>query len=471
MWQSGGGRNWSLPYKNACTIMAETWGRCVKSAGAHELVTKRYHEFRDPIHGFITLDSDERRVLDSAPVQRLRHIHQLAMSYLVYPGATHKRFEHSLGVMELAGRVYDVVTAQDNIHESFRRTVLNFTDDERTYWRKVLRMAALCHDIGHLPFSHAAEGILPQGETHESITAELIQGDPMAAIWASMTPPLRSLDIAKVAVGPEKLRDQQFTEWERLLYEIIGGDALGVDRMDYLLRDSHHAGVAYGRFDHYRLIEAMRILPASPQTDTPALGVEAGGIHSTEALLLARYFMFMQVYYHHVRVAYDLHLEQFLKEWLPGGQFPEGSDGLELLTDNQVLSAITASVLDVSSPGHAPASRIVNRGHFRRAYTLTPNDAETYEDPVSAIAEACENRFGDEAVLQKSYRQSDPATEFPVSDSQGYTEPSLAWSTPLRQIPIVDVGYVLVDPANANDARDWIRSEKDSILSQATDGE
>ena len=165
----------------------------------------------------------------------------------------------------------------------------------------------------------------------------------MGEIWGSMTPPLRPLDIAKVAVGKEVLRDQEFTDWERPLYEIIGGDALGVDRVDYLLRDSHHAGVAYGRFDHYRMIETMRILPASPQFDSPALGVESGGIHSTEALLLARYFMFMQVYYHHVRVAYDLHLEEFLKAWLPAGQFPENWNDLQALTDNQVLSAITES--------------------------------------------------------------------------------------------------------------------------------
>lgn len=71
---------------------------------------KEYHEIRDPLHVFIRLDSDERKVLDSYPFQRLRYIHQLALSYLVYPGATHRRFEHSLGVMELAGRVFDVVT-------------------------------------------------------------------------------------------------------------------------------------------------------------------------------------------------------------------------------------------------------------------------------------------------------------------------------------------------------------------------
>ena len=88
------------------------------------LVAKRYHEIRDAIHGFVRLESDERRVLDSPPIQRLRNIHQLAMSYLVYPGATHKRFEHSLGVMELAGRVFDVVTARQNVHGSWLATYL-----------------------------------------------------------------------------------------------------------------------------------------------------------------------------------------------------------------------------------------------------------------------------------------------------------------------------------------------------------
>ena len=406
-------------------------------------------------------------MLDSAPVQRLRDIHQLAMSYLVYPGATHKRFEHSLGVMDLAGRVFDAVTAPDNVHESFRRTVLNLTDDEKGYWRKVLRMAALCHDVGHLPFSHAAETeLLPQGKSHESITADLIQGEQMRELWSSMTPPLRPEDIAKVAVGKDVLRNQEFTDWQALLYEIIGGDALGVDRVDYLLRDSHHAGVAYGRFDYHRLIETMRILPTSPQSDSPTLGVERGGIHSTEALLLARYFMFMQVYHHHVRVAYDLHLEEFLNEWLPGGQFPEDWDALRALTDNQVLSAIAESARHESMAGHEHARRIVSRGHFRRAYTLTPRDTETYVDPVSAIAVACVERYGASGVRQRSFRQSGPVTEFPVSDSQGNVESSSDVSTPLTQVPVVDIGYVLVDPAVVDDARDWIRSNKDSILSE-----
>ena len=319
------------------------------------MVTKRYHETRDSIHGFIKLDSDERRVLDSPPVQRLRHIHQLAMSYLVYPGATHKRFEHSLGVMELAGRVFDVLTAQDNIHDSVRQTVMNLTDEQKAYWRRVLRMAALCHDIGHLPFSHAAEKeLLPEGRSHESITADLIRSDLMAEIWEALTPPLRPLDIAKISVGQKYMAGETFTDWELLLYEIIGGDSFGVDRMDYLLRDSHHAGVAYGKFDHLRLIETMRVLPVSQQDDSPALGVESGGIHSTEALLLARYFMFMQVYCHPVRVAYDLHLKEFLLDWLPGGKFPQEWDCLKTLTDDRFSAELRMQPRTSPRMGTAP---------------------------------------------------------------------------------------------------------------------
>ena len=100
----------------------------------------------------------------------------------------------------------------------------------------------------------------------------------------------------------------------------------GADRMDYLLRDSHHVGVAYGRYDLHRLIDTIQILPAPPADDCESsqsgeltLGVELGGLQTAESLLLARYFMFKQVYFHHVRRIYDLHLLDFLKLWLPNG--------------------------------------------------------------------------------------------------------------------------------------------------------
>src|SRR5438270_3285509 len=114
-------------------------------------MVKALHEIRDPVHTFIRVDTDERTVVDSPPVQRLRHIHQLALTYLVYPGTTHKRFEHSLGVMDLASRIFDVVTAPESLLDNSVRDIIP-DDQGKSYWKSVLRMAALCHDLGHLPF-------------------------------------------------------------------------------------------------------------------------------------------------------------------------------------------------------------------------------------------------------------------------------------------------------------------------------
>ncbi len=233
-------------------------------------MVKHVHEFRDPIHVFIRVDSDERKVIDSRPFQRLRHIHQLALTYLVYPGATHRRFEHSLGVMELAGRVFDVVMRPDGISDEIREHLPELAaDDTRRYWRRVLRMAALCHDMGHLPFSHAAEKeLLPTGWNHERFTVELIKSPEMLQIWNGMNPPLRPADLVKIAVGPKELPEQTFSPWETLIAEIVVGDAFGVDRMDYLLRDSY--------LSLRRRLRQIRSSPPDRHLADPALLARAG---------------------------------------------------------------------------------------------------------------------------------------------------------------------------------------------------
>jgi len=193
-------------------------------------VIKTIHEIRDPIHVFVRLDSDERKVLNSRPFQRLRHIHQLAFSYLVYSGATHRRFEHSLGVMELVGRVFDIVTHPENLIPEVRDQFPEIAnEDTGRYWRRVVRMAALCHDLGHLSFSHTAEKqLLPEGWIHERLSKELILSTEMKAIWEGMTQPVRPNDIVKLAVGPFKEKESQFSNWEAILSEIIVGDSFGV---------------------------------------------------------------------------------------------------------------------------------------------------------------------------------------------------------------------------------------------------
>ena len=112
------------------------------------------YQFRDPIHGFIDVSDDELKIINSAPFQRLRHIHQLATTYLVYHGAEHTRFGHSLGVMHLTSRVFDSVT---------QKVPNLFSEDEQenrviiAWYRQILRLIGLTHDLGHAPFSHASE--------------------------------------------------------------------------------------------------------------------------------------------------------------------------------------------------------------------------------------------------------------------------------------------------------------------------
>jgi uncharacterized protein len=193
--------------------------------------------------------------------------------------------------MHLASRIFDVVTASENVFdESVRRIMPD--DQTKQYWKSVLRAAALCHDLGHLPFSHAAEDqLLPDGYDHERLTKDIINSPEMIEIWEDMTPPLRSQDIIKLAVGPKKADPLELNTWETILAEMIIGDAFGADRMDYLLRDSYHAGVEYGKFDHHRLINTLRILPLRyADTDEPALGLEEGGLEASEGLMVARYF-------------------------------------------------------------------------------------------------------------------------------------------------------------------------------------
>lgn len=441
-------------------------------------MAKLEHEIRDPIHVFIKLDSDERKVLNSRPFQRLRHIHQLAMTFLVYPGATHRRFEHSLGVMELASRIFDVVTNHDNVTDAIRNSVPEIQEESKlAYWRRVIRMAGLCHDLGHLPFSHAAEReLLPKDFTHETLTARIIQSEEMRKIWNEMTPPLRPEDVVKLAVGPKEAKNidpsLQFSTWEDLLSDIIVGDAFGADRIDYLLRDAHHSGVAYGKFDHYRLIDTLRILPAPPsgqdqdENNThsePSLGVEEGGIHAAEALLLARYFMFTQLYLHPVRRAYDIHLKDFLKEWLEGGKFPTDIESHLEITDNEVMAAILKAARDEQAPGHKPAKRIVCREHFRCLYQRNPDDISVNPAAGDQVFEAAKEEYGESHVRRDKYTKGSP-TDFPVEAKDERIVSATSLSATLSSPLLTVVDLVFIDPQDIQQAVAWLNENRQTII-------
>ncbi len=439
------------------------------------------HEVRDPIHTFVRLDSEERRVLDSRPIQRLRNIHQLALTYQIYPGATHKRFEHSIGVMDLATRVFDTVTDQQNVSDVIRERLPTITKrTELDYWRKVLRMAALCHDIGHLPFSHAAEtDLLPEGWDHERLTRELIKSNEMQEIWQSTIPPLQTDHIIKLAIGPEKAYDLEFSPFEEILSEIIVGDAFGVDRMDYLLRDSHHIGVAYGRFDHHRLVDTLRILPvphdADGNSDTDpndmpdcALGIEIGGIQSMEALLWARYFMYTQVYFHHVRRVYDIHLVDFLKKWCKGGTLPTKLNRHLALTDNEVNAALYSHARRTGELA-TYAKRICQRDHFRCIYSRNPEDVKITTEAGTILYKSLKSEFEACQFRHDHYIQRGGASMFPVKMRDDRVLSSLTVSDGIANLPQVRTDYIFAAPEIKEKAQAWLGKNRVDILESVGD--
>ncbi len=246
-------------------------------------MTERRYRVRDPIHGLIELSEKEVKLINTKAFQRLRRIRQLAMTFLVYPGALHTRFDHSIGVMHIVGRICS----------RLKELGSNDVNDRDV---DLMRLAALIHDIGHGPFSHVSEDLLEKyardqtgiGETrekiHEQITVDIIETDPK----------IRSiLDDDEREFVVRLIKEKDMRDWRR---NVISSE-LDADKMDYLLRDSYFAGVKYGQYDLEQIIESCRI---DKDRNTTSLVMSSAGIYALEQLLLARYHMTQQVYWHKV---------------------------------------------------------------------------------------------------------------------------------------------------------------------------
>ncbi len=228
---------------------------------------------RDTLWGSVTVDPVAAKLLDTPPMQRLRYVRQLGLAHLVYPGATHSRFEHAVGAYHLARR------ALANLREA--GALASLPADEPA----VIACAALLHDVGHYPFSHALEEI---GAPHHEVLSEwLVTRGPVAEV-------LRS-EIA--ADAPERIFSLICGKSASPLQGLISG-SYDLDKIDYLRRDSLLCGVPYGMIDEGRLIQAMRLL-RDPLSGKLAIGIAAKGLAAVESLLFAKYQMYRNVYWHH----------------------------------------------------------------------------------------------------------------------------------------------------------------------------
>ena len=273
---------------------------------------------RDPVHGFIAYNDWERTIIDHSAFQRLRRIRQLALSELVYPGSNHTRFAHAMGTMAVATRMFDSIVSKQ---WDYLRNVRRYDETGISRDRQIVRFAALLHDVGHSPFSHSGEALFPLNPVsgrkyhHEEYSSKIIATAFCEAIEqhpGNENYGIKASDVANIVSGATDPTSAGSAR--RLMWRPIVTSQLDADRCDYLLRDSLHAGVSYGRYDLDRIVDTINL--GLNESDDTVIAIEEGGWHAAEGLIIARYSMFTQVYYQHTRQALDHHVEMVLAKLL-----------------------------------------------------------------------------------------------------------------------------------------------------------
>ena len=350
-------------------------------------------EVRDPLHGAIRVEPAELLLIDHPAFQRLRHVRQLGFSEMSFPGATHTRYLHSLGTMEVATRAYDAM---------FGRWIFA-TPANRNRFRLMVRLAALLHDLGHTPLSHAAEFAMPTlGElggavgrgapgrpaaapdtqaTHEHMTIRFLLGSSfrrtLEEAFSIPADAVAGLIDPDLAVDPATYLDGD-QDYRPVLSQLVSSE-LDADRMDYLARDSYFSGVQYGHVDLAWIVRSLR---PHAEEGRIHLSLDGRALYTLEHLLLARYHMFLAVYFHHRSVAYEQLLREFLADGGDGYRIPADPDAYVAFDDAHLLGVLRRSE-------HPAARRIVDR----RGYTVLLERHGTGErrlvrDEVQALDDA-----------------------------------------------------------------------------------
>ncbi|EMA46127.1 HD domain-containing protein [Halococcus saccharolyticus] len=314
---------------------------------------------KDSVHDHIEVAGVARELLDTATVQRLRHVRQLGTVDLVYPSANHTRFEHSLGVFHLADRALSQLGIEGRQAER-------------------VRAAALLHDVGHGPYSHNLEALVHRrtGKFHDDVDELLSTGEVATILEAHDLDPDR---IAGLVAG------------EGRLGQLVSGE-LDVDRMDYLVRDAHHTGVPYGTVDHGRLVRELRFVDDE-------LALAEGNVQTAESLLLARALMNPTVYSHPVARIGKAMLRRATERLLDGGNGDENSsidaEALRRMDDHDLLVALRSH--DRTA---ADAARLGRRDLYKRAVWAELRDTpDDIVDADHATVREWERAIADQAAV------------------------------------------------------------------------
>jgi HD superfamily phosphohydrolase len=337
---------------------------------------------RDPLWDNVRVDHPALLALDTPPVQRLRYIRQVGHAFLVYPGATHTRFEHALGAYHLTRRALATLEEYGELEQVAKED------------RLAVRMAALLHDIGHYPFSHALEEAgFP---SHEQLgVAKLSTGELGEA-----------LELIGGAGFSTRLGALIMGQSASPLQGLISG-SLDFDKIDYLSRDAHMCGVPYGYVDVDRLLATLTLVEASPGRFE--VGVQEKGVSALESLLFAKYQMYRNVYWHHAVRSATCMFKRAVRIAVRRGTI--GVEVLEDATDDGLMELL------ISRDGNALAGAIRSRRLYKRALDLpasdVPGDVQTWiaEDPDLL------ERVEDAVAVQVGLAPGDLFLDFPARSS------------------------------------------------------
>jgi HD superfamily phosphohydrolase len=304
---------------------------------------------RDPLWNNIAVDPLAMRLVDTPAFQRLRYVRQLGLAFLVYPGATHSRFEHALGTYHLARRALALLEE--------RGTLAGFSRKACT----TIRIAALLHDIGHYPFSHALEeiGALHHEEVARPLVTSGAVADALREAFDDETPNEIMALIRGESLSP--------------LQRLISG-SLDLDKLDYLRRDAFMCGVPYGEIDVDRLLNSLTVVEGD---DGAEIGIVEKGLSALESLLFARYQMYRNVYWHHAVRSATAMYKRLVEDAVSAGSLNAAT--LAAFTDEGLLHDLAR---------RAPSPLLValrERRLFKRAFQcpagdLPPDAAEWIAD-------------------------------------------------------------------------------------------
>lgn len=360
---------------------------------------------RDPLWNNIRIEGPYLRLLDTPVFQRLRYVRQLGLAHLVYPGATHSRFEHALGAYHLARQTVRV------LEESGATAAA--TGAVSAEEREIVVAAALLHDIGHYPFSHALEEL---GIPHHEVVAEPLICDGAIA---------RILREAFAADAPERILALVRGRSESPLQGLISG-SIDLDKIDYLKRDAMMCGVAYGEIDVDRLRHALALVH-DPVSGRLAIGLHEKGLSALESLLFAKYQMYRNVYWHHAVRSATVMYKRLIEDALRDGHLEVAA--LVSYTDEGILHA-----LDHAAPGPL-LSAIRTRRLYKRAMEMPA--AELLGVDLEWLAEdRARTRLAEDALAHEhGFRSGELLLDYPRKERMlGLDLPMLARDGSVRRV-------------------------------------